>query len=115
MRKLTGFSIVAVLLIALGSHIGRVHAQAPGPSLIYANGPISTCPVLPIPNSGGLLCVANDHVVFAPAGAVKYLQLDGQSVVSAPGTHHAQRDQPKRCRDRLRFRQVRRRSLPEAN
>ena len=86
MRKLTGFSIVAVLLIALGSHIGRVHAQAPGPSLIYANGPISTCPVLPIPNSGGLLCVANDHVVFAPAGAVKYLQLDGQSVVSAPGT-----------------------------
>jgi hypothetical protein len=63
--------------------VAIAYAQNPGPSLVYANGPVSGCPTLPIPNSGGLVCVGNDHVVFAPAAATKYLQLDSQSVTAA--------------------------------
>jgi len=73
----------AALLLALTTwmhyNMPMVHAQAPGPSLVYANGPVNGCPPLPIPNGGALLCVGSDHVVFAPAAATKYLQLDSQT------------------------------------
>lgn len=71
--------LAAVILLAFGGvQLAPVHAQAPGPSLVYANGPVSGCPTLPIPNGGALVCIGSDHVVFAPAAATKYLQLDGQ-------------------------------------
>ena len=68
------------LVIGIGAR-----AQAPGPSLVYANGPSSGCPALPIPNSGALLCVGSDHILFAPAAATKYLQLDGQTAPATSG------------------------------